>query len=100
MVSAALLAAGFAKLTGNADEVALFSTLHLESTMIAIGVLEILVPVMLWFKKTRSAAILLATAILGAAFAETISLSMGVTPGAIAPAIVLLLAWIIFALDR
>jgi uncharacterized membrane protein YphA (DoxX/SURF4 family) len=100
ILSLAFLAAGFAKLTGSTDEVAMFSALHLDSTLIAIGVLEIIIPIMLWFKKTRSAAILLISATLGAAIAETISLSMGTLSGAIVPAVILVISWIVFAIDQ
>jgi hypothetical protein len=98
LVSLAFLAAGFAKVTANAGEVALFSSVHLESTLMAIGALEILVAIGLWFRNTRTVAVLFGTAILGAAFAETIS--VGMASAVIAPGLVLLFTWALFVVDH
>ncbi len=98
LVSAAFLGAAAAKLLRNPDELALFTAVHLDSTLIAIGILELIIPIMLWFRKTRVLAILLASAVLGAAFAETIS--VGMASEVIAPGLVLLFSWAIYFLER
>jgi len=98
LVSAAFIGAGVAKLLKNADEVALFTSVHLNSTLIAIGVLELLIAIMVWFRKTRTIVVLLGSAVLGAAFAETIS--VGMASEVIAPGLVLLFTWAIYFLDH
>ncbi len=99
LVSFAFLAGGVTKFIGG-QEAAMFASLHLESTLAIIGMLELLIVAGLWLKKTRTAAILLGTAILGAAIAETITLSLGMTPEIIAPGIILVATWVIFAIDH
>ena len=84
IISFSFLAAGLAKLAGSAQETAMFSMVHLQSTLVIIGVLELLIAIGVWWKKTRTLAILFATAILGAAVAETISIGMAkeiIAPG-------------------
>lgn len=93
-----ILSAGFLKLIGNVQEVQMFSAVHLESTIIIIGILEVLVAAGVWWKKTRTLATLFGTAIMGAAVAETISL--GMPSEIIAPGIILLLLWTVFFIDH
>jgi putative effector of murein hydrolase LrgA (UPF0299 family) len=98
LVTLSFLMAGVMKLISNSTEVAMFAAVNLSSALMIIGALEVLVAMMLWWKKTRTFAILLGTAIMGAAVAETISIG---APGEIiAPGIVLLCTWAVFFIDH
>jgi len=98
LASLAFLMAGMLKLIGNATEVIMFTKAHLTSMLSVIGLIEVLVAVMLWWRKTRDLATLLGTAIMGAAFAEVITL--GAPMEVLSPGIILLLLWAIFAIDH
>lgn len=93
ILSIIFVMAAFAKLSGNATEAALFASVHLEHVRILIGVLELLVVLGLWFRVTRRCASVLGIAIMGGAVA--ISLSIGQTYGALIPATVIVLLWIV-----
>jgi hypothetical protein len=98
IVSLIFLMAAYGKLSKSTTELSLFSAVHLGSTLVAIGVIELLIAIMVWSSKTRDLAILLATAVLGAAFAEVIT--FGMPTEVLAPGVVLLLVWAIFAIDH
>ncbi|MES2225106.1 MAG: DoxX family protein [Patescibacteria group bacterium] len=100
LLSLSFLAGGVSKLMGSADQVTSFAALHLETTLVAIGLLEVLIAIAVWCKQTRTIAILFATAIMGAAVAATISLSQGINAMVIVPGAILLMGWAILSLDR
>jgi len=97
-ISIAFLAGAFGKLTNNPMEVEMFSTLHLSSTLMILGVIEALVAIMLWFKSTRTFAVLLGTAVLGGAVAE--SISFGGMTAALAPAVILAVLWLYYMIGN
>lgn len=93
ILSIIFVMAAFAKLSGNPMETALFASVHLEHVRVLIGILEVLVVIGLWIRATRRLAAVLGIAIMGGAVA--ISLSIGQTYGALIPAIIIVLLWIV-----
>jgi hypothetical protein len=95
IISIILLLSAYVALNSSEASISLFQKLHLLTYKNALGLIDIIIALALWSKKTRDIGILIGSAYLGGAIAS--ELSSGGT--AVMPAILLLMLWIIHKID-
>ena len=95
ILSILFLLSAYVALSSSEVSLSVFEKLHLLAYKNALGVIDIIIALSLWNKKTRSIGILVGTAYLGGAIAS--ELSSGST--GVIPAILLIILWVMYKID-
>ena len=96
IISAAFLMSAYGKFTADPTTVQMFEALDLAAFRNALGIIEVIIVLALWWRRTRMIGTLIASAYLGGAIASDLSLG-GI---GIVPALVLGMTWISLKLSR
>ena len=91
LVSIIFIWSAYEKFVPNDMTISMFNAMHLESFRVALGVIELVITAALWWRPTRTVGVLIASAYLGGAIAETFS--AGMLP--VFPAVILLALWVL-----